>query len=114
MSNVMNDTNRFGFLEVRSERRADEHVVALAGELDLDGAERVTRELLRAEASDARRIVLDLSHLAFIDSTGVRLIIAAHARSRMDGDRLVLARGPSAVQRVFELSGVAQRLPFVD
>ena len=74
----------------------DEHVIALAGELDLDGAERVTQELQRAEATDARRIVLDLSSLEFIDSSGIRLIIAADARSRMDGDRLVLIRGPQA------------------
>jgi len=112
MSNVMENTKRFGYLEVRSERDADEHVVALTGELDLDGAERVTQELLRAETSDARRIVLDLSGLEFMDSTGIRLIIAAHARSRMDGDRLVLVRGPQAVHRVFELTGIAERLPF--
>jgi stage II sporulation protein AA (anti-sigma F factor antagonist) len=112
MSNVMDGTNRFGFLELRSERCDDEHVIALIGELDLDGAERVTRELLRAEASDARRIVLDLSNLRFIDSTGIRLILAADARSRRDGDRLALIRGPRAVHRVFELSGIAERLPF--
>lgn len=112
MSSVMDGTNRFGFLEVRSERDDDEHVIALRGELDLDGAERVTQELQRAEATDVRRIVLDLSGLRFIDSSGIRLILAAHARSRMDG-RLALIRGPQPVQRVFELSGVTERLPFV-
>jgi anti-sigma B factor antagonist len=112
MSNVMDDTNRFGYLEIRTERNGDEQVIALDGELDLDGAERVDRELLRAEGGDARRIVLDLSALRFIDSTGIRLILAADARSRSDGDRLVLIRGPRAVQRVFELTGIAERLPF--
>ena len=112
MSNVMDDTNRFGYLELRAERSGDEHVIALSGELDLDCADRVTQELLRAEATDARRIVLDLSDLRFMDSTGIRLILAADARSRMDGDRLVLIRGPRSVHRVFELTGVAERLPF--
>ena len=114
MSNVIEGTSRFGFLEVRNERSDDEHVIALVGELDLDGAERVTQELQRAEATDARRIVLDLSNLEFIDSSGIRLIIAADARSRMDGDRLVVIRGPQAVHRVFELTGIAERLTFVD
>ena len=114
MSNVIDGTNRFGFLELRSERSGGEHVIALAGELDLEGAERVNRELLRAEASDARRIVLDLSNLSFIDSTGIRLILAADARSRADGDRLAVVRGPRAVQRVFELTGIAERLPFAE
>jgi len=109
----MEGTNRFGFLELRSERHDDEQVIALTGELDLDGAHRVAQELQRAEASDVRRIVLDLSGLQFIDSSGIRLILAADARSRMDGDRLALIRGPQPVQRVFELTGVTDRLPFV-
>ena len=113
MSNVIDGTSRFGFLEVRSERSGDEHVIALVGELDLDGADRVAQELQHAEATDARRILLDLSGLEFIDSSGIRLIIAADARSRIDGDRLALVRGPRPVHRVFELTGVAERLTFV-
>jgi anti-sigma B factor antagonist len=112
MSNGMNSIGRFDFLEVRSERSGDRHVIALAGELDLDGVERVTEELERAEASDARRIVLDLSGLTFLDSSGVRLIVCANLRSRADGDRLRLIRGSARVQRVFELTGVLDRLPF--
>jgi anti-anti-sigma regulatory factor len=49
-----------------------------------------------------------------MDSTGVRLLITAGARSRADSNRLVLLRGPAAVQRVLELSGVETRLPFAD
>jgi len=114
MSNVIDGTNRFGFLELRSERSGDAHVIALTGELDLEGADRVTLELLRAEATTARRIVLDLSGLEFIDSTGIRLILAADARSRSDGDRLALVRGPQPVHRVFEITGITERLPFMD
>lgn len=114
MSNVIDGTNRFGYLEVRTERGDDEHVIALIGELDLEGADRVNQELLRVEATDAARIVLDLSNLGFVDSSGVRLIIEAHARSRADGDRLALTPGPPTVQRVFELTGVDDRLPFED
>ena len=114
MSNVIEGTSRFGFLEIRSEPSDDEHVIALAGELDLHGAERVTQALHGAEATDARRIVLDLSRLEFIDSNGIRLIIEADARSRMNGNRLVLIRGPQPVQRVFEMTGIAERMPFVD
>jgi anti-anti-sigma factor len=112
MSNVMNSIGRFDFLEVRSERSGDRHVIALKGELDLDGVARVTEELERVEASDARRIVLDLSGLTFMDSSGVRLIVCATLRSRASGDRLRLIPGSARVQRVFELTGVLDRLPF--
>jgi anti-anti-sigma factor len=49
-----------------------------------------------------------------MDTTGVRLIIQADARSRADSNRLALLRGPRAVQRVFELTGLLDRLPFAD
>jgi anti-anti-sigma factor len=67
------------------------------------------------EASDALSIVVDLSALTFVDSTGVRLLIMnAQARSRADANRLMLLRGPDGVQRVFVLCGVDGLLPFAD
>jgi anti-anti-sigma factor len=103
-----------GDLTIRSVREGDVHTIALTGELDLSNAEAVERELARAEASDAQTILLDLSGLSFMDSTGVRLVVTAHGRSRADADRLTLRRGQAAVQRVMELSGVDALLPFED
>ena len=114
MGNVKDGTIRPGALELRTERNEDAQVIALAGELDLDGAHRVSQELQRAEAAKVRRIVLDLSDLEFIDSNGIRLIVEADARSRTEGGRLELIRGPRPVHRVFELTGTSERLPFVD
>ena len=101
-----------GQLTVRSEREGDMHTIALAGELDLGGADRVQHELERVESSDVLLIVVDLSGLTFMDSTGVRVLMDARARSRADSDRLMLLRGPADVQRVFELCGVDGLLPF--
>jgi anti-sigma B factor antagonist len=112
MSNVANSMEWFGDLEVRALRARHRYVIALIGELDLDGVDRVSEQLLRAEATDATEIVLDLAGLQFIDSSGVRLILEADARSRANGKRLRLTRGPAAVQRVFVLSGVDDRLPW--
>ena len=60
------------------------------------------------------RIILDLSALEFIDSTGLRLVLTLDAEARRDGFTLSLVRGSAAVQRVFELTGTAGALPFVD
>lgn len=103
-----------GHLTLHSARDGAVHTIRLEGELDIANADDVERELLKAEATDALSIVLDLSTLRFIDSTGVRLLLSASARSRRDANRLVLLRGPEAVQRVFELTGVVDRLPFAD
>jgi anti-anti-sigma factor len=100
---------------VRSERTdADEHV-RLLGEMDLSVIGQVDREMLRAESTDAARIVLDLDELEFLDAAGIRLLLHVAARSRSNGGRLSIRRARSAqVQRVIELTGVGDALPFVD
>jgi anti-anti-sigma factor len=108
------DAYHVGQLTVHSERDGVLHTIRVQGELDLATAEQLERELARVESSDALAIVLDLSALEFIDSTGVRVILQADARSRADSQRLALLRGPRAVQRVFELTGILDRLPFAD
>jgi anti-anti-sigma factor len=104
----------FGALKISSERDSDVYAISVSGELDLATAGSLQRELERVEASDARSIILDLSGLTFMDSTGVRLLLNAHARSRADADRLTMPRGSPAVQRVLQLTGVIDLLPFTD
>lgn len=103
-----------GELTIASARDGVTHTISVAGELDLATADAVQVALERAESSDAEAIVLDLSGLTFMDSTGVRLLVEAHARSQGDSNRLVLVRGSKPVQRVLKLSGVDGLLPFAD
>ena len=103
---------KFGVLTITSEREGDIHVVALSGEIDLANASDVEEELKRVEATDADAIVVDLSGLDFIDSTGIRVLVAADARSRADSSRLSLIRPPDRVLRIFTISGIADLLPF--
>jgi anti-sigma B factor antagonist len=103
-----------GHLTIRSERCGVSHVVGMAGELDLATAPRLQEELQLVEASDAREIILDLSDLDFMDSTGLQLIIRADARSKAIGKRLKLLRGQAHVHRVFEITATVDRLPFAD
>ena len=104
----------FGTLTMSSERRGPVHTLRLFGELDLATTDRVEAELKRIEASDARTIVVDLSDLAFINSTGVHLLVDAELRSRADANGLTLLRGPATVQRVLQICGVETALPFTD
>jgi anti-anti-sigma factor len=100
-----------GTLIMTSARHGDMHVVALAGELDLAQRLQLQRELARAQASDARIVVVDLRPLEFVDMSGLHLILMAH---RLLAGRLVLVRGGPQIQRVFEICGVHGLLPFVD
>jgi anti-anti-sigma factor len=106
------DPGRFA---MRSERAGTDERVHLLGEMDLSVIGSVDREMRRAEAGDAARIVLDLSELEFLDASGIRLLLQMDSRSRSNGGRLRItrARAPQ-VQRVIELTGAAQVLPFLD
>jgi anti-sigma B factor antagonist len=88
--------------------------VALKGELDLSTVNKVEEELESLEAGGAKLIVLDMSSLTFLDSTGLRCLVTADQRARDAGRRLVLVRGPDAVQRVFTITRLEERLEMVD
>jgi anti-anti-sigma factor len=55
---------------------------------------------------------MDLGQLAFIDSTGLRLLLQADARAKEHGYELVLRPSTSSVQRVFEVAGALEVLHF--
>ncbi len=86
----------------------------LLGELDISNASRLEEDLRRLEADAPRLLVLDLSRLEFMDSTGLRLLIGADSRARQGGRRFVLIRGNEMVQRVLRVTGLDERLDIVD
>jgi anti-anti-sigma factor len=49
-----------------------------------------------------------------MDSTGLRLLIAADTRARQQSRRLTIVKGPDAVQRVFRITRLEERLEIVD
>lgn len=101
-------------LDVMSEDRDGLVHVALVGELDLSTVAKVQEELRRVEASSPATLVVDLSKLTFLDSTGLRCIVTADERARAEGRRIVIVRGPDAVQRVFAITRLEERLEMVD
>jgi anti-anti-sigma factor len=101
-------------LDVQSEDRNGLVHVALRGELDLSTVGKVQDELRRVEAAAPPVVVLDLSKVTFLDSTGLRCLVTADERARDAGRRLVIVRGPEPVQRVFAITRLEDRLEIVD
>jgi len=87
-------------------------LASLHGELDLSNADALRAEFARIEATSVSRIVLDLSELEFIDSTGLAVILGAHERARNDGYVLRVLRPTGQVARVFELCGLDEVLAY--
>jgi anti-sigma B factor antagonist len=96
---------------VRNE--ADRIVLGLHGELDLLGAPLLQQEIESAEIEATGIVVLDLQHLQFIDSAGLRVILAAHERSQQQGQEFALTRGTEQVQRLFAIAGVSEHLRII-
>ena len=102
-------------LEVQSEDRGNGLAhIALRGELDLSTVSRVQDELQEVESRSPDTLVLDLSGLSFLDSTGLRCVVTADERARDAGRRFVLVKGPEPVQRVFAVTRLDERLEMVD
>jgi anti-anti-sigma factor len=99
-------------VEVRSEGRSA--VVAVSGELDLASGPELEQVLERFTGTPTELLVIDLREVDFMDSTGLSIIVKAHQRFADDGRQLGLVRGSSQVQRLLDLTGVAERLPLVD
>ena len=103
--------NRIG-IETRSANGLP--IVALAGELDLSQVGVVEQALRGAERARPNTLVLDLSGLTFLDSSGLRLVLEADRRARVEGRRLAVVPGPEAVHRVFLIALLDKRLEFID
>lgn len=84
------------------------------GALDVATASVLEEQLAELRAAGFRRLLIDLRELRFMDSTGLRLVLRWDAAARSDGFELGVMAGGPAIQRVFELTGTLERLPFVD
>jgi anti-sigma B factor antagonist len=100
-------------LRVTTEQQADRIAVSVAGELDIASAPRIEEALRIAEESAPAILVLDLRQLEFMDSTGLRTILAADARAREAGRRLVVVQGDENIKRVFEVTRLYDRVEIV-
>ena len=94
----------------------DAAVVRFEGELDLATAPQAETALRELEESEQRpgRIVLDLRGVRFLDSTGLRVILAADSRARREGWNVQVIAGPEPVHRVFRIALLDRRLEFIE
>jgi len=93
------------FSLTRSTRDRSE-VVTLAGELDMAHAPTVS-ETLDALADTARPVIVDLSELTFIDSSGIHAIL----RPRPQEGTIALVCPPGNIQRVLSVTKIDRVLP---
>ena len=99
-------------IETRSDNGV-QHLV-LSGEFDLAAVPGFEDRIADAESGSPAVIVVDLTGLEFMDSSGLRALVSADDRARRASRRFAVVPGPPAVRRVFEITQLDQRLELVD
>jgi anti-sigma B factor antagonist len=105
-------TDSFGLRGV-ARRQGTTATVQLEGECDLATKQSMRDAFSRALKWRPECLVLDLSQLRFIDSTGIHIVVDLAERSQRQHCRLVIIPGPRQVQRVFEIAGLTEALTFI-
>lgn len=89
-------------------------VVTVHGEIDLGSAHRLSDAALAALQQVGSRLVLDLAGVSFMDSTGLKVLLALHKRAQVAGGRLLLAGPTRTVLRVLTVTGLDQAFEICD
>jgi len=99
-----------GQLNIEVRERADRAILVLVGECDLANADRLEQAIESPAVTSKPMIVLDLERLEFMDSSGLRTILAGADGAAARGQRFAVTAPSEQVQRLLEVTGAAKRL----
>jgi anti-sigma B factor antagonist len=86
-------------------------ILRISGEVDISTAPQLRERLQQLES---RSVVVDLSAMTFIDSTGLGVLVGAFKRLRESGGDLVLRAPTLSARKVLELTGLSQLVTIED
>jgi anti-sigma B factor antagonist len=86
--------------------------LVLTGELDLACASRLADAIVE-HAEPGSTLIVDLTSLEFMDSSGLGTLLQAREDAERDGWDLALASNPGPVDRIFDLTDTRDLLRFV-
>lgn len=85
-------------------------VVAIAGELDIGTARRLQRAFTSTAVIESDAVLVDLSDVTFMDSTGLSLFLTLDQQLRERGRRLAIACPAGAARLLFDVTGIDEHL----
>jgi anti-anti-sigma factor len=95
-------------LTFRSAREADEAVLSVAGEIDMNTAERLYEQAVALLDDGTRNLVLDLGGVTFCDSLGVSALVRIYRRAAATNCRLRVVNLRGYIAHVLQISGLDQ------
>jgi anti-sigma B factor antagonist len=97
-------------LRIDLRHESDRVVVSLEGELDMANAPLLQGAMESDPLVATKTVVLDLQQLTFLDSTGLRVILAARELCWRRGQEFAVTPGSQQVQRLLSVTGVGEHL----
>jgi anti-sigma B factor antagonist len=89
---------------VSSETRGNAVIVRPVGDVDLTASPALRAELKRVQGQKPVRLVVDLSRVPYMDSSGVATLVEAMQQARKTGSRMVLCGLMDRVRSIFEIA----------
>jgi anti-anti-sigma factor len=92
-------------MHISEDRRAGVVVLALSGKLDATTAKPFEEKIVGVLDSGTQRLVVDLSQMDFVSSSGLRVFFLAAKRLRSTDGKIALCSMNDHVRQVFDLAG---------
>jgi anti-anti-sigma factor len=99
-------------LTMHAYEEPDRYVLTLDGELDLGSVPAFEAAAARLSSMGRGELLVDISDVAFIDSTGIRAILTVKADCEQRSCGFTMTHGSEQTERVLELTRLLERLPF--
>ena len=100
--------------DLESERDGSSALIRIRGDFDLQVVDQVTEALTRIESEGPELLVVDLTRLSFMDSTGMGAVAAAHIRARQAGRRFAVVQPPAGVRQAFDRTRLDEVITITD
>jgi anti-anti-sigma factor len=100
--------------EIGMEWSGDAVHLRVRGELDIAVADSLLRRVEGMEGSSAQLVIVDLAEVTFLDTCGVKALIAAQQAGADGGFEVLVVRTPKAVRRVMDVAGADRILSLAD
>lgn len=94
-------------MEINAKTSDRNLLLEFSGDIDHHGARNALREMeLAIDAALPRKLVLDLQKVAFMDSSGIALILRAQQRMRLLDGSILVCNVPPQAKRVLQAAGI--------
>jgi anti-sigma B factor antagonist len=97
-------------MDISEDRKADAVILSLSGKLDATTAKTFEDRIIGVINSGTQRLVVDLSQLDYVSSSGLRVFIIAAKRLQTMNGKIVLCSMKDHVRQVFDLAGFSSML----